>query len=124
MSGPYGQGQGWDDSGYGPPPPVPYHGPPYGYPQPIYVPVAPPSNGLGTAGFVLALLGLVLVPVYGIGVIVFWPVLLLMWGLGLLFSFIGIFSAPRGLAIAGLVLSLLPVLFLLVTRAAVLAALT
>ncbi|MDY3858458.1 MAG: hypothetical protein ACI30D_01360 [Muribaculaceae bacterium] len=56
------------------------------------------SNGLGVAGFILALCGLVFCWV---------PVLnLILWFLGLLFSFIGVFRAPRGLAIAGLVISL------------------
>ena len=51
------------------------------------------TNGLGTAGFVLAVLTIVLgwIPVFG------W----FTWALGLLFSFIGMFKAPRGLAIAG-----------------------
>ena len=55
------------------------------------------SNGLGTAGFVLALLGLILcwIPILD------W----LLWFLGALFSFIGVFKAPRGLAIAGFVIS-------------------
>ena len=65
------------------------------------------SNGLGTAGFVLALLGLILcwIPILD------W----LLWFLGALFSFIGVFKAPRGLAIAGLVISFIAfiVLFIL-----------
>ena len=56
------------------------------------------SNGLGTAGFVLALLALLgcWVPVLN------W----ILWLLGFIFSFIGIFKSPRGLAIAGLCISL------------------
>lgn len=57
------------------------------------------SNGLGTAGFVLALIGLIFGWVPGLGWIT--------WILGLIFSFIAIFKKPRGLAIAGLVISLL-----------------
>lgn len=55
------------------------------------------SNGLGTAGFVLALIGLILcwIPILD------W----ILWLLGVIFSFIGVFKAPRGLAIAGLVIS-------------------
>jgi hypothetical protein len=67
------------------------------------------SNGLGTAGFVLALLGLI-----------FWWVPVLGWvllGLGFLFSFIGVFKAPRGLAIAGLILSLIDIVILIVVVA-------
>lgn len=57
----------------------------------------PRSNGVGVAGFVLALIALFLgwVPIWG------W----LLWILGLILSFCGIFKAPRGLAIAGLVIS-------------------
>lgn len=57
------------------------------------------SNGMGTAGFVLALLSLLLawVPVLG------W----IMWLLGVVFSLIGLFKSPRGLAIVGMVLSMI-----------------
>ena len=57
------------------------------------------TNGLGTAGFVLSIVGFCF----------FWifPVYAILTFLGFLFSFIGIFRAPRGLAIAGLVISLL-----------------
>ena len=55
------------------------------------------SNGLGTAGFVLALLGLIFFLIHILD--------LLLWFLGALFSFIGVFKAPRGLAIAGFVIS-------------------
>lgn len=64
-----------------------------------------PSNGAGTAGFVLALISLFLgwIPFLG------W----LLWFLGLILSFVGIFKKPRGLAIAGLVISLLGLILLL-----------
>lgn len=73
------------------------------------------SNGLGTAGFVLALLALLgcWVPVLN------W----ILWLLGFIFSFIGIFKSPRGLAIAGLCISLvdlIPLIFLLGFAAALL----
>ncbi len=56
-------------------------------------PVAAPSeNGLGIAGFILSLVGLL-----SCG---------LLSPLGLIFSFAGMFRRPRGLAIAGLVLGL------------------
>lgn len=57
------------------------------------------SNGMGTAGFILALLGLLLawVPVLG------W----ILWFLGVIFSLIGLFRSPRGLAVVGIVLSLI-----------------
>lgn len=56
--------------------------------------VGSPSNGLGTAGFVLGLVGLIIFPTG----IVFGP-------LGFIFSFVGLFKIPRGLAIAGFILS-------------------
>lgn len=64
------------------------------------------SNGIGLAGFILALLGLILfwVPVGG------W----LLWILGLVFSFAGMFQSPRGFAIAGLVISFFDVIVLVV----------
>ena len=56
-------------------------------------------NGFGSAGFVLSLLGLVFswLP----------PVDLILWFLGFVFSFVGLFRRRRGLAIAGMVLSLI-----------------
>lgn len=64
------------------------------------------SNGIGVAGFVLALIGLFLcwIPVLG------W----ILWVLGLIFSFIGVFKEPRGLAIAGLSISALGLILLIV----------
>ena len=72
------------------------------------------SNGLGTAGFILAVIALFIgwLPFGG------WIV----WALGLIFSFIGVFKTPRGMAIAGLVISLI-VVILLITVFATLAAL-
>ncbi|MDR2457929.1 MAG: hypothetical protein LBD41_05560 [Clostridiales Family XIII bacterium] len=55
------------------------------------------ANSLGTAGFVLALIALFFswIPIFG------WIV----WALGAVFSIIGIFKIPRGLAIAGAAIS-------------------
>lgn len=63
------------------------------------------SNGIGTAGFVLALISLFIgwIPVLG------W----IAWLLGLILSFVGIFKNPRGLAIAGLVISLVGIILLI-----------
>ena len=63
------------------------------------------SNGIGTAGFVLAITALFLgwIPVLG------W----ILWVLGLVFSFVGVFKTPRGLSIAGLVISFIGLLFLI-----------
>jgi hypothetical protein len=71
------------------------------------------SNGIGTAGFVLALIALFLgwIPVLG------W----ILWFLGLVLSFVGVFRLPRGLAIAGLVISLIGIILLLAVFGAMLA---
>lgn len=63
------------------------------------------SNGIGTAGFVLAIIALFLgwIPVLG------W----LVWLTGLILSFVGIFRKPKGLAIAGLVISLIGIILLI-----------
>ena len=52
------------------------------------------TNGLGTAGFILALLGLI-------------------------FSFVGIYRTPRGLAIAGLVISCIALIVLIILVSAI-----
>ena len=64
------------------------------------------SNGLGIAGFVVAIIAAFLgwVPVLG------W----ILWFLGLLLSFIGVFKYPRGFAIAGLIISLIGIILILV----------
>ena len=72
--------------------------------RPIIVQERPRVNGMGVAGFVLSLITLFFgwIPFFG------W----VLWGLSLLFSFIGIFKKPRGLAIAGLVLSIVGLIFI------------
>ncbi|MBG15940.1 MAG: hypothetical protein CL853_06280 [Crocinitomicaceae bacterium] len=64
------------------------------------------SNGIGTAGFVLALIALFLgwIPLLG------W----IIWLLGLIFSFVGLFKSPRGLSIAGLIISFIGIIILIV----------
>jgi hypothetical protein len=64
------------------------------------------SNSIGIAGFIIALLGLVFcwVPLVN----------LILWFLGLIFSLIGLFKSPRGMAIAGLVLSLI-IIFIIIS---------
>ena len=71
-------------------------------------------NGIGTAGFILSLVSIFLgwIPFLG------W----LIWLLGLIFSFVGIFKKPKGLAIAGLVISLLGIILLLFVFGAIIAA--
>ncbi len=70
------------------------------------------SNGIGTAGFVLALIAIFLgwVPVLG------W----ILWLLGLIFSFVGVFKTPKGLSIAGLVISLIGIILLIAVFGAIL----
>ncbi len=63
------------------------------------------SNGVGTAGFVLSLIALVFgwIPFLG------W----ILWLVGFVLSLVGIFKKPRGLAIAGLVISLIGIIILI-----------
>ena len=56
-----------------------------------------PSNGIGIAGFVISLVCIFLCWIPGLNIIV--------WLVGFILSLIGIFKKPRGLAIAGLVIS-------------------
>ncbi|GJM19973.1 MAG: hypothetical protein DHS20C14_21860 [Phycisphaeraceae bacterium] len=63
------------------------------HPQPTVIIQQAPSNGLGTAGFVFSLLGLLTCGLLG-------PI-------GLLLSFIGLFRKPNGLAIAGFIIGLI-----------------
>ena len=77
----------------------------------INQPAEKKSNGIGTAGFPFALLGLIFygVPVLG------W----ILWVLGLIFSLIGVFRTQRGLSIAGLVISFLGLILLIVLLGAI-----
>lgn len=70
-----------------------------------------PTNGIGTAGFVLALIALFIgwVPFLG------W----ITWLLGLVFSFIGVFKSPKGLSIAGLIVSFIGIIFLILVFGAI-----
>ena len=95
-------------------------------PQTIIINRQPnPTNSLGTAGFVLAIIGFFLswIPVLGwiIGLFFSWmPVVgWIIWILGLIFSFCGIFKAPKGLAIAGLVISLIDLIILIVIASSI-----
>lgn len=70
------------------------------------------SNGTGTAGFILALITIFLgwVPVLG------W----ILWILGMILSLVGLARKPRGLAIAGTIISLIGLILLLVVFGAIL----
>lgn len=72
------------------------------------------TNGVGTAGFVLALIAIFLgwIPVLG------W----IIWVLGLILSFVGVFKKPKGMAIAGLVISLIGIILILTVFGALLGA--
>ena len=76
--------------------------------QPTFVIQQAPaaSNAMGTAGFIIALVTIFLfwIPVLG------W----ILWLLGLIFSGIGVTRKPKGLAIAGLVISLIGLILLIV----------
>lgn len=114
---PHGQqaGYGQQQQAYGPPQ---AYGQGYG-PQPYHQGQQAPSNGLGVAGFVLGLLGLVF----------FWfPFLgLILAVLGVILGGVGISNGKKsgagtGLAIAGLVLGLIalvPVIIVLVSASSV-----
>ncbi|MEM8738780.1 MAG: DUF4190 domain-containing protein [Planctomycetota bacterium] len=66
-----------------------------------------PSNGMGTAGFVLSLVG--------------WVTCGVLCPVGLVLSIIGVRREPRGLAIAGIIIGALGSLFLLVIGLGVIA---
>lgn len=90
-----------------------YQQPQQPYYQPQVVVAQTPNNGLGVAGFVCSICAIVFcwVPILDV----------ILWLLGLIFSFIGMFKAPRGLAIAGFILALLPVIALICFGSALLA---
>ena len=62
------------------------------------------TNGLGTAGFIVSLVCSVFCWVPGVN--------FALWFLGLLFSFIGLFKKPRGLAIAGLIIAIIDIVII------------
>lgn len=85
------------------PPPAPSAQPQGGMQQTIIV-QEKKSNGIGTAGFVLSLIALFTGWIPALG----W----LLWALGAILSFVGVFKSPRGLAIAGLVISFIGIIIL------------
>lgn len=62
------------------------------------------SNGVGTAGFVIALICAFLSWLPGVN--------FLLWFIGLLLSFIGMFKRPRGLAIVGFIISIIDIILI------------
>ena len=63
------------------------------------------SNGVGTAGFVLSLISLIFSWLPGVNFLV--------WFIGFILSFIGIFRKPKGLAITGLLISCIDLIILI-----------
>lgn len=72
---------------------------------------APKKNGIGLAGFILALIALFTdwIPILG------WIV----WALGAIFSIIGLFKQPRGFAIAGFIISFIGLIILIAVVGAI-----
>ena len=89
-----------------PPPIQPQPAPVQPQPAPVQPQPVRRKNGIGTAGLVLSIIGLVLcwVPIADF----------ILWFLGFLFSFIGMFKRPKGVAIAGLVISIVCLVVLIV----------
>lgn len=71
-----------------------------------YVPKQEQKNKIGTAGFVFAMLALFLgvIPILG------W----IFWLLGMIFSCIGLSRRPKGLATAGLIISVIALIVIIV----------
>ena len=71
------------------------------------------SNSMGTAGFIFAILGLIVSWAPGVNFII--------WFLGFIFSFIGLFKSPRGMAITGFILSILDIILIIIIFGSILA---
>lgn len=69
------------------------------------------SNGVGTAGFVIALICACLSWLPGVNAI--------LWFIGLMLSFFGMFKRPRGLAIIGFLISILDIIIIVMILGAI-----
>lgn len=69
------------------------------------------SNGVGTAGFVIALICACLSWLPGVNVF--------LWFIGLLLSFIGIFKRPSGLAVVGFLISIIDIIIIVAILGAI-----
>lgn len=69
------------------------------------------SNGVGTAGFVIALICACLSWLPGVNVF--------LWFIGLLLSFIGMFKRPRGLAVVGFFISIIDIILIVAILGAI-----
>ena len=75
-------------------------------PQVAVAPVEHRSNGVGTAGFIIALICAIFSWTFFL-IPSLIPILVGIWLFGFLLSLIGMFFSPRGLAIAGFIISIL-----------------
>lgn len=75
-------------------------------PQVVVNQIEKRTNSIGTAGFVVALMGVLLSWLPGVNLII--------WSLGLVLSFIGIFKRPRGFAIAGFIISIFNIISIII----------
>ena len=69
------------------------------------------KNGIGLTGFILSILCLVISWAPGLNIV--------MWILGLVFSAVGVFKKPKGFAIAGLVISMISLLVIILLAAVI-----
>ena len=69
------------------------------------------KNGIGLTGFILALACLFTSWAPGLNIV--------MWILGLVFSAVGVFRKPKGFAIAGLVISMISILIIILLAAVI-----
>ena len=84
---------------------------PASQPQVVVTEVERKSNGVGTAGFVIALICACLSWVPAVKAI--------LWFIGLMLSFIGMFKRPRGLAIIGFLISILDIIIIVMILGAI-----
>lgn len=69
------------------------------------------SNGVGTAGFIMALICACLSWLPGVNIF--------FWFAGLVLSIVGMFKQPRGLAIAGFVISMIDIIIIIAILGAI-----
>ena len=84
---------------------------PASHPQVVVTEVERKSNGVGTAGFVIALICACLSWLPGVNAI--------LWFIGRMLSFFGMFKRPRGLAIIGFLISILDIIIIVMILGAI-----
>jgi hypothetical protein len=90
---------------------TPYREESVSQPQVIVKQIERKTNGIGTAGFVISLVCTCLSWLPGVN--------LVLWFIGLLLSFVGMFKRPRGLAIAGFIISIIDFILIVVILGAI-----